>query len=220
MNIENLIDSAKKLSTPEISDALDYFSLPGVVYGLKPITGNYSLVGRAWTISYMPVDHKNPGSVGDYIDQVQENDVIVIDNSGRTDCTVWGGILSQIAAKKGISGTIINGVSRDTNEAIKSNYPIYSLGHFMRTGKDRVQVKEVKGVINLGGTLVNHGDIIVADIDGVVVLDLTIAEKVILRAIEMKKCEDAIIKDALDGMSIKDARQKHNYHTLQRNPNK
>ncbi|MDK7604147.1 hypothetical protein QP556_24520 [Citrobacter freundii] len=220
MNIENSLIEAKKLSTPELSDALDYFSLPGVVYELKSVTGNRSFAGRAWTVRYIPVDHNNPGSVGDYIDQVQSDDVVVIDNAGRTDCTVWGGILSQVASKKGIAGTVINGVSRDTTVAIDAGYPIFALSHFMRTGKDRVQVAEICGAVNLGGTLVNHGDIIVADTDGVVVLELSIAEKVINRAREMKEIEDEIVKDALDGMSIKEAREKHNYHLLQRNPTK
>lgn len=220
MNIESLIIEAKKLSTPELSDALDYYSLPGVVYGLKSVTGHHSFAGRAWTVRYIPVDHNNPGSVGDYIDQVGNNDVVVIDNAGRTDCTVWGGILSQVAAKKGIAGTVINGVSRDTNEAINAGYSIFALSNFMRTGKDRVQVAEVCGSVNLCGTLVNHGDIVVADTDGVVILELSIAEKVIIRARDMKQIEDEIVKDALSGMSIKEARQKHNYHLLQRNPTK
>lgn len=218
MDIKNLISEAKKLSTPELSDALDYFSLPGVVYELKSVTVNQSFAGTAWTVRYIPVDHNNPGSVGDYIDEVSSQDVVVIDNAGRTDCTVWGGILSQVAAKKGIAGTVIFGVSRDTSEAVEAKYPIHALNHFMRTGKDRVQVKEVRGSVNIGGTLVNHGDIIVADADGVVVLELSIAEKVINRAREMKEIEDEIVKDALDGMSIKDARKKHNYHLLQRKP--
>ena len=218
MEITELISAAKKLTTAELSDALDYFSLPGVVYGMKPVSGNYSFVGTAWTVRYIPVDHYNPGSVGDYIDQVTDQDVVVIDNAGRTDCTVWGGILSQVAAARGIAGTVIYGVSRDTEEAKEVSYPIFALGNFMRTGKDRVQVTEVRGAVNLGGTVVNHGDIICADIDGVVVLDIRHAEKVITRALEMHMIESEIIRDALDGMSIKEARKKHNYHLLQRNP--
>ncbi len=218
MDIDSLITIAKKLTTPELSDALDYFSLPGVVHNIKPITKGHSFVGTAWTVRYMPFDNNNPGSVGDYIDSVTDRDVVVIDNAGRTDCTVWGGILSQIASAKKIVGTVIYGVSRDTQEAHDAKYPLFALGNFMRTGKDRVQVTEICGQVNLGGTLVNHGDIIAADVDGVVVIDINHAEKVIKRASEMKVIEDNIVKDALAGMSIKDARKKHNYHLLQRNP--
>ncbi|ELN2738110.1 RraA family protein [Pluralibacter gergoviae] len=218
MNIDELIAAAKTLSTPELSDALDYFSLPGVVYGIKPVTVDRAFVGTAWTVRYIPVDSHNPGSVGDFIDQVTPRDAVVIDNAGRTDCTVWGGILSQLAAHRGIAGTVIHGVCRDTAEARDANYPVYALGNFMRTGKDRVQVAETAGVINLGGTRVCHGDIIAADSDGVVVLDIRNAEKVILRAMETSRLENLITDDVLAGMSIKEARQKHHYHTLQRNP--
>ncbi len=218
MNDAEYLAKVKILTTPELADALDFFSLPGTLLGLKAITGNQKIAGWAWTVRYVPVDPDNPGSVGDYIDHVQPGDVVVIDNAGRQDCTVWGGILSQVAAAKGIAGTIINGVSRDTDEAINAHYPIYACGNYMRTGKDRVQVAAVTDAINMCGVLVNQGDLMVADIDGVVVIGKKHIAQVIDRALEMKEIEDQIVHDALAGMSISAARKKHNYHLLQRNP--
>lgn len=98
MNYSEYLAKAKILTTPELADALDFFSLPGTLLGLKAIMGNQKIAGWAWTVRYVPVDSGNLGSVGDYIDHVQPEDVVVIDNAGRWDCTVWGGILSQVAA--------------------------------------------------------------------------------------------------------------------------
>jgi len=219
-NLTHSIEKARQLTTPELSDALDYFSLPGSLLGIKPITANQAIVGRAWTVRYVAIDHDQPGTVGDFIDQVKPGDVVVIDNAGRQDCTVWGGILSQLAAQKGIAGTVINGVCRDTAEANAVNYPLYALGNYMRTGKDRVQVAAVSEPIAISGVLIKPGDLVVADIDGVVVIAQQHIEAVVNRALTMQKIEQQILDDALNGMTLSDARKKHHYHLLQRNPNK
>lgn len=218
--IKQYIEKAKRLSTPEISDALDYFSLPGSLLGIRNIAGKQTIVGTAWTVRYITVDKDNMGTVGDFIDDVKPADVVVIDNLGRKDCTVWGGILSQLANQKGIAGTVINGVCRDTAEANGVGYPLYALGNYMRTGKDRVQVAAVCEPVAISGVLIKQGDLIVADIDGVVVVSKSHIKEVINRAHTMQEIENTILQDALAGMSISEARKKHNYHLLQRNPNK
>lgn len=82
MNDVEYLAKVKTLTTPELADALDFFSLPGTLLGLKAITGNQKIAGWAWTVRYVPVDPDNPGSVSDYIDQVEPGDVVVIDNAG------------------------------------------------------------------------------------------------------------------------------------------
>ena len=99
-----------------------------------------------------------------------EGAVVVLDNGGRVDCTVWGGILSQLAAHRGIAGTVIHGVCRDTAEAEEVAYPLYACGRFMRTGKDRVQVEAVGETVSLADVRVAAGDFIVGDEDGIVVV--------------------------------------------------
>ncbi|MGJ3701244.1 RraA family protein [Variovorax sp. AFSI2.2] len=94
----------------------------------------------------------------------------MLDNAGRLDCTVWGGILSRLAAHKRIGGTVINGVCRDTAEADEAGYPLYALGRFMRTGKDRVQVEAYEQPVSLGDVRVCNGDLLIGDDDGVVVV--------------------------------------------------
>ena len=156
-----------QLSTAEISDALDALRLPGSVLGVGHVAGRKRLFGPAYTVRYAPVDTMSPGTVGDYLDDTPTGAIVVLDNAGRTDCTVWGGILSQLASHRGIGGTVIHGVCRDTAEAEQVGYPLYACGRFMRTGKDRVQVEAVGEVVSLGDVRVAAGDWIVADDDGV-----------------------------------------------------
>ena len=141
---------ARTLSTPEISDALDFFNLPGSALGIRPVAGPAKLFGLAFTIRFAPIDRFAPGTVGDYIEDLEPGTVPVLDNGGRLDCTVWGGILSRLAAQKGLAGTVIHGVCRDTAEADAAGYPLYANGRFMRTGKDRVQVEAYQQPVSLG----------------------------------------------------------------------
>lgn len=211
-----LIDLFTHLDTPGVSDALDKLAIPGQALGIMPL-GNYekTTVGPAFTVRYVPADNP-PGSVGDFIDDVAIGDVVVIDNGGRTDCTVWGDILTQYAGLRGISGTVIDGVCRDVNRALTDNYPLFSSGRWMRTGKDRVQVGGVNESISMGRVRVNPRDIVVADANGVVVVPRSRAREVAEVATRIEKTEEGIRELISQGATIAEARQKLNYHTLQR----
>jgi regulator of RNase E activity RraA len=207
---------ASSLTTAEISDALDALGLPGGAHGIGHVAGGRRIFGRAFTVRYAPVAPSSPGTVGDYLDDAPAGAVVVIDNAGRTDCTVWGGILSRLAAHRGLSGTVINGVCRDTAEADAVSYPLYARGRYMRTGKDRVQAETVNGPIDLGGVRVEANDYIVADGDGVVVVPGGRAAEVFELASSLRDAERRIVEATLSGASLAEARRQGNYHKLQR----
>jgi regulator of RNase E activity RraA len=208
--------SARELGTAEISDALDALRLPGSALGIAHIAGRARLFGPAFTVRYAPVDTARPGTVGDYLDDTPEGAVVVLDNGGRLDCTVWGGILSRLAAHRGIAGTVAHGVCRDTAEADQAGYPLYARGRFMRTGKDRVQVESVGTAVSLADVRVCPGDFIVGDGDGVVVVPRSRAAAVFERALAIRAAEEHIVAATRSGTSLKDARRLAAYHTLQR----
>jgi regulator of RNase E activity RraA len=207
---------AHELSTAEISDALDALRLPGSALGIGHVAGRARLFGPAFTVRYAPVDVAHPGTVGDYLDDTPAGSVVVLDNAGRADCTVWGGILSQLAAHRGIAGTVVNGVCRDTAEAEQVGYALYACGRFMRTGKDRVQVEAVGAPVSLGDVRVEAGDFIVGDEDGIVVVPRGRATEVFERALLLRAAEQRIVEATLGGASLKEARRQAAYHTLQR----
>jgi regulator of RNase E activity RraA len=130
-----VIDRLAVLPTAAISDALDKLALPGSVPGIAPLLPGRRACGPAFTVAYEPVE-AGGGTVGDFLDDVPAGAVIVIDNLGRTDATVWGGIMTRAAAVHGIAATVINGVCRDVDEIASTGYPMWSVGRFMRTGKD------------------------------------------------------------------------------------
>lgn len=207
---------ARSLSTAEISDALDAFQLPGSALGIQHIAGPDKLFGLAFTIRFAPIDTAQPGTVGDYIDALTPGTVVVLDNAGRMDGTVWGGILSRLAAAKGIAGTVVHGVCRDTAEAHDAGYPLYANGRYMRTGKDRVQVEAYEQPISLGSVRVCPGDLVVGDADGIVVIPRQRMQEVLRKALETRAIEEQILQAVLAGTPLTQARRMFGYHTLQR----
>lgn len=211
---EEIIERFRRIGTATVSDALDKLGRPGSLLGIAPLADGQQMVGRAFTVRYISAQVP-AGTVGDFIDQVEPGQVVVLDNDGRLDATVWGDILTAVAHHRGIAGTVIEGVCRDTHRALSLGYPIYSRGRFMRTGKDRVEVAEEQGPVTIGGVTVRPGDILVGDSDGVVVVASEIEDEVIGIAEMIEEREDGILALALSGATIAEARAKFGYHTLQ-----
>ncbi|MEN0137755.1 MAG: RraA family protein [Rhodococcus sp. (in: high G+C Gram-positive bacteria)] len=215
MTTDNLRRPAA-VPTASVSDALDALGHRGSLHGIGPLATGVRVAGRAYTVRYEPVTDE-PGTVGDFLDDVEPGSVIVIDNQGRTDCTVWGGIMTQVAVSRGIGGTVINGACRDTATSLEQNYPIWSAARFMRTGKDRVRLAEVQGPVVIDGVTIRPGDYITADADGAVAVAADIVDEVLELAERIERVEADIVTAARVGSTLREARQRFSYHTLQRN---
>jgi regulator of RNase E activity RraA len=208
------VNRASKLDTTALSDAFDRLGIPGQCLGIKPLDHRFRLAGRAYTLLYGPAGVP-PGTVGDFIDEVPEGSVIVIDNGGRENATVWGDILTMVAHHRKISGTVIDGACRDTHLAREIGYPLFSRSYSMRTGKDRVQLEATNGVVNIGDARVLAGDIVRGDADGVIVIPKAHENDVLTVAEEIDATEEKIRRAVLGGMSLTEARRQHKYHQLQ-----
>jgi len=212
---DTLVDELSHLSCSSVSDALDRLGLPGSAFGLLPLSNGTRMAGPAFTVRYAPIGFP-PGTVGDYIDDVPEGAVIVLDNQARRDCTVWGDILTAVALDRRIAGTAINGVCRDVHRALSTGYPMYSVGRFMRTGKDRVEAVETGGTVVLGDVQVAKDDLVLGDDDGVVVVPRAKAAEVLELARAIADTEAQVLDMVRAGSTLRAARAKLGYHLLQR----
>ena len=195
---------------------MDKLGLPGQCLDIAPL-GNCQqvTVGPAFTVQYVSASTP-PGTVGDFIDDVASGDVVLIANNGRTDCTVWGDIMTQYALARGIAGTVIDGVCRDVNKALGEGYPLFTRGRFMRTGKDRVEVVALNQPVIIGTARACARDIVVADANGVVVVPRARAREVAECARKIEQVEAQIRGQIANGKTLKEARVALGYHHLQR----
>jgi regulator of RNase E activity RraA len=214
MQNDTNVERASRLDTTALSDAMDRLGIAGQCLGIKPLDHRFRLTGRAFTLLYGPAGSP-PGTVGDYIDDVAPGQIVVLDNGGRSDATVWGDILTWVAYERRIGGTVIDGACRDTHLALQLGYPIYCRSYSMRTGKDRVQVEAVGGVVNIGEARCAAGDILRGDSDGVVVIPKEHENAILDAAEQIDAVEDAIRRAVQQGMTLRQAREQYGYHSLQ-----
>ena len=214
MNADRYAERASKLDTTSLSDALDRLGIAGQCLNIKPLEWTFQMTGRAYTILYGPSATPS-GTVGDYIDDVEPGSVIVLDNGGRENATVWGDILTWVATRRRIAGTVIDGACRDTRLARELGYPIFSRSYSMRTGKDRVQVEGVNCTVNIGDARVAPGDLLRGDADGVLVIPRAHEEAVLTAAEEIDATEQKIRSAINAGRTLAEARRELGYHQLQ-----
>ncbi len=213
-NQDTNVARAARLDTATLSDALDKLGIAGQCYRIKPRDTSFRMAGRAWTLLYGPAG-KPAGTVGDYIDDVPPGSIVVLDSGGRDNATVWGDILTEIAHRRGVAGTLIDGVCRDTHLCVSLGYPVFSKDHWMRTGKDRVQVEATGVPVNIGDVRVAPGDLVKGDADGVIVIPKEHESQVLDTAEAIEAAEDRIREAVRGGMRLDEARRQFKYHQLQ-----
>jgi regulator of RNase E activity RraA len=212
---QEIVARLRKLPTAAVSDALDQAGIEGALHGIAPLSDDFRAVGPAFTVRYAPIDGTVGGTVGDFLDDVPPGAVIVIDNDGRTDVTVWGGIMTEIAAARGIAGTVINGACRDVAVCLAHRYPLFSRCRFMRTGKDRVRPAAIGGPVVISGIEIRPGTFICADADGVVAVPAAEAARITETAERIERIEADIVAAVRAGSTLRAAREAFGYHTLQ-----
>jgi 4-hydroxy-4-methyl-2-oxoglutarate aldolase len=214
MTTDSNVERASRLDTTALSDAMDRLGIAGQCLGIKPLDHKFRLAGRAFTILYGPSGSPS-GTVGDYIDDVEPGGIVVLDNGGRQDATVWGDILTWVAHERRVGGTVIDGACRDTHLAYQLNYPMFSRSYSMRTGKDRVQVEGMNCTVNIGDARCDAGDLLRGDSDGVIVIPRAHENAVLDAAEQIDMVENEIRRAVQSGMTLRQAREKHGYHSLQ-----
>lgn len=211
---QHLIDQLRGLTTSEISDALDKHGIAGQALGIRAVFGSERIAGPAFTLAYLPKGETD-GTVGDFIDDVPAGHVVVIDNYGRTDCTVWGNILSEVGKQRGVAGVVIDGICRDADLARDIGFPVYAREAAMRTGKDRVALEAVNRPVSMATVRVESDDIVVADSGGVVFVPRARLAEVTATAVEIAAKEDGILDLTRAGKPLREARASQGYHALQ-----
>jgi len=212
---DTLVEKFRKLDTPCVSDAMDRLGLAAGCLGLSSVVPGVKTVGRAYTVKYRVTGEVERGTVGDFLDDVAAGQVVVIDNAARVDCTVWGDIMTIIAHRRGIAGTVIDGVCRDVPKIRELGYPLFSRGRYMMTGKDRVEVDAINTPVSISGRQVRSGDIVMADDSGVIVVPASRAEEILQIATDIEAIEQQIMKLVEKGLSLTQARAQLKYHSLQ-----
>ncbi|PLR78531.1 methyltransferase [Bacillus sp. V3-13] len=183
-----IVEQFRDIVTPHISDNMSRMHSAGAE--LRPYHKEGKLVGTAVTVKTRPGDNL---MVHKAIDLAQPGEVIVVDAGGDTTNAIVGEIMQRIAKKNGIAGFVINGAIRDSLAFKSDTFPIYAKGVTHR-GPYKDGPGEINVPIALGGMVINPGDLIVGDEDGLVVIPIEEAEEVLTKAMKMAEKEKEIFE--------------------------
>ena len=185
---KELLGKLKKIPTTIISDCLNRANtMHASIKPLFPV----KMVGQAITVQGM-VGCNIASHKAIYI--AKKGDVICFDARGHLDTSVWGGVQTIAAKKRGIAGVVIDGSVRDVAETKKQKLPVFCKG-ISPTGPHKGWPDNINVPISCAGVPVIPGDIVVGDEDGVVVIPQTRISEIITSCINrMKKERDWIKK--------------------------
>lgn len=207
----------EKLSTTNVSDAMDALGIKGSTYGIRPMRESWGkVVGRAVTVKMTAAgETKNKHHLGmKAISLSEPGDVIIIDNGGRLDTSCWGGILANSAKAKGVNAVIIDGACRDLDDCIDIDFPVYARGTVVWTARGRIMEQSTNEMIQFGGVQVRPGDVVMGDRSGVVVVPWERAEEVLGKAEELFDKEERMIKEILASGDVLGVDNKFDYEKM------
>ena len=205
MAADEIVERLARLDSCAVSDALDKLDIKGTVIGILPLYPTERIVGRAVTVR---LKTKGPGEETTRhlctaaVEASDPGDIIVIDHKGRTDVAGWGGILSTAATVKRVAGVIIDGATRDVDEAKGLGLPLFAKAAVPLTARGRIIEDATNEPIEIAGGAVRPGDYIIADNSGVVVVPADRAAEVTPAAEAIVAREAAMARDVLAGKSV------------------
>lgn len=191
--LENLVSAFKRSSTAVISDNLD--RLPGAI-GIRPFHRvKEAMAGTALTVRVAAGDNL---AIHNALDIVRPGEVIVVDGDGDTSRALIGEIIMTIAQVRGAAGFVINGAVRDLDAFTNSGFPCFALAAIHR-GPFKNGPGEINAKVSVGGLIVEPGDIVVGDNDGVVAFPQAIAADLLKAVHTQETREEEILRSIRDG---------------------
>ncbi len=165
---------------------------------LRPYHRGGVLVGTAFTVKTRAGDNLLTHKA---IDMAAPGDVILVDAGGGLDHAIVGEIMTSHANKRGVAGMVIDGAIRDAEAIAASKFPVYACGVTHR-GPYKDGPGEINVPVSIAGMIVNPGDIIVGDADGVVAIAQSDAEKILALTIAQKQKEDSTLAAIAAGTPV------------------
>lgn len=216
INDKDVIIRGLRLSTTNVSDALDALGLKSGISGILPAFDCPKIFGPVVTLKITAAGlTPSKSHLGiEAITVSKKGNIIVIDNGGRKDVSCWGEILSYGAMEKGIAGVVIDGAFRDIDDIKPIGFPVYARAVVPVTARKRIMGLETNTIIQCGGAQIRSGDYVIADGSGVAFIPFEKLIEVFTKAEELFEKEQAMIKEIKAGSYIDEVDKKYNYEKM------
>jgi regulator of RNase E activity RraA len=203
-----------KLYTSVVSDVLDRQGLldQAMAARIRPIEPQMRLVGKAHTVLSADIYQRPENPYVKEIaavDALKPGDVMVAATNGSERTCLWGELLSTAARARGATGCLIDGHTRDVQRILQMDFPVFCTGFRPVDSSSRSIVIDYGCPVRCGDVLVHPGDIVFADIDGVVVIPQDYLEPTVRLALDKVEGENAS-RDMLEqGILLRDVYDRY-----------
>ncbi|KAL2021639.1 hypothetical protein VTK56DRAFT_6992 [Thermocarpiscus australiensis] len=214
-----VVKALQEYTTCDVSDALcklDIFHggfLPGLtMWSPQRQDGPTKIVGPAYTVQYASIDDGRPKCPSHYIDSIPPGAVIFVSAPRWASNAVYGGLMSARARASGAVGSVIDGRFRDLQEQRVLNYPIFARdvgtappGPVLKV----VAVNEpVKVHTDVQDVVINPGDYLMGDLNGVVVLPKWAVQKALPLMAKQVEADSKMAAEIQKGMTFTEASRR------------
>jgi len=202
------------LYTAVIADALDEIGFHDCAMreNLRPLSPDWIFAGRARTICCVDLFYEPEDPYGkeiEAVDSILPGEVVVVATAESTRNAPWGELLSTAARARGAQGAIIDGFVRDVKKIKDLDFPVFAAGIKPVNSKGRGIVLEYNSPVECGGVLVQPGDLICADYDGVLAIPSAVVEETLKLAKEKAAQENQSRAELLAGAYLRQVFDKY-----------
>ena len=191
-----VIEAFRGIPVANISDSMSRLTAGGAA--LRPMHAGGYMAGPALTVRTRPGDNL---MVHKAIDIALPGDIIVVDAGGVLTQAIIGDLMLNHLIRRGVAGIVINGAVRDLDFIAGQNTPVYAAGVTHR-GPYKDGPGEINVPIAIDGMVIEPGDLIVGDGDGVVVVPAHLAEEIASEAAEQERMESFLLARIAAGAKL------------------
>jgi len=197
-----------------LADSLDELGLreQAMRESVRPLSPDLVFAGWARTISCMDVHHicENPYEIEiEAVDSLLPGEIAVVATGDSKRNAPWGELLSTAALNRGARGAVIDGLVRDVKKIQALGFPVFATGIKPVDSRGRGVVVDYNVPVGCGGVVVNPGDLVVADFDGVVVIPADAVSEAVRRATEKVTRENHSRAELMNGRLLRDVYEKY-----------
>jgi 4-hydroxy-4-methyl-2-oxoglutarate aldolase len=207
---DDLITGFRQVEVASVSDAMEqlYGKKAYMSHDMRPLS-TVKFAGPATTVLLHKEEHtegsKALQGMMDAIDEAAPGSVYVMVLEDGLDYAGVGGLMSTAMKYRGFAGAVIDGGVRDTPQVAKLQFPVFSRGVVPSTTVNHFRVAGKNVAVRCAGVPVRPADIVVADLDGVVVVPRENAAEVLKKAQQLDETEHSMLPFIEKYKSIRDA---------------
>ncbi len=213
--VPELLGRYEQLYTGAINDVMREFCLleQALPHEIVPLRDKDTVAGIAFTVKSSPncVIRGEMTFRTKMLDDMHEDAFVVWDTSRDEEATLWGGVMTATAKSKKVRAACIDGGIRDTHQILEQDFPVYYRYRTSNGSLGRCQITHYQVPIKIGAVTIKPGDVILADIDGVLCVPRGFAYDVLVRAEEIRANEQKIFGWVAEGQTIHQITEKGGY---------